>query len=486
MNDLPEVEIIWLDDPDVVGAAVKMPGLADPLFVSPFRGIRLSQGFPIEQSTVLLVGHRSPYVTSLIKIDANSGEVLQAATLNVHGTARLSKDRRTLYIMGGYPHGLVTIDVAGLTIRHLHDFAVMGGGAIGHLFLRDDYFRTDAKLRNQDTRIFHSPELRNEYFSPARHELAPTPLHFHELDDGRLIFLNEFEKHKSWCLVIVDVTRGILEQLNEQSLVWDQWREIRYLDGPRRALILNNESAIPISNGTDDAEIEVFGRRLPNVRQHPDVAADGVWRYGIAVTIYENGGEQRHTIIVRMEPAAKLKPEYEAFEADEVFDDRLRLAAAQTINPNDSDLRELELSDSSSEGAMRRFKVYGDQIRHKTLGWQFTPLSRDPDGEGFWVWFQRDDCLRRVHYDGRLGPLIKFEPKNVDDAYLPTLEFERDGSIAVHRPLIGVYRFDPREFERHSGPMVLTQPIDPPRQSYKSAYAAFVKAMHATLMVPPD
>lgn len=480
---LPEVEIIRLDDPSVSGAAISFPERQEPLLVWPFRDVGLQAAYVLDHRTVLLVAASSASGSlPLVTIDATSGDVIQAATLTANGFHyRLSRDRRTLYVMGRYPHGLMAVDTATLTVRHAYDFAFMSGRR-GRLARHEDYFRTDMS-KTDDVRVFHTPELKAEYLSHSRQQLKPHALYTHELADGRLAFLNEFLEQKRG-LVVVDVEAGTLEQPAGEPL---EWREIVCFLGARLTLIANDTSSIPVSDGTDAAKIQAFGYALPNIREHLDVVADGAWRYGIALTVCDYRGEQMdaRTIVVRMATASDLRDTKYSYLSDEVFDEGLRLASVKLANPHDRNLKERKVvrwdAQSNSE---KQFDVYGNSWREK-LSRQVYPLAGEPGGDAFWVWFYRDDCLRRVSYNGELGPLIRFEPKSVEHRGLPKLEFESDGSIAVHRPMLGTYRFHPRRFNETRERIVLSRPSEPYTEpvSHKAAFAAYVRARVAIRIV---
>ncbi|MGI9421959.1 MAG: hypothetical protein ACR2PA_02120 [Hyphomicrobiaceae bacterium] len=485
---LPEVETIYLDDPSVSGAAITSKRRAETLFVYPFRDEGIRASFVINHQTVLFVT-RSDRGTLLAKIDVVTGDEIQRVSIGLSGRSyRLTKDRQNLLIFG---YGITSVDVVTLELRHRYDFA-MFSGTRGRLARNEEYFQLDSRVPDDDKRVFHSKALKQEHSSRLRHSLNPESLQFYETDGGRLVFLNNVARYEiegtcnEWHLVELDLEAGTIDQLSCKPLQWEDWRRIVLFDGDAKRLVLRADSAIPISDGTSQTEIEEFGHTLPNIQQHPDVVSDGTWRYGVSLEVWSlrDGELQKDSpILARMMTAAELMTERASHLSIEELDEILYLDAFKIANKGDDKLAQRFVTRWDASGGCDQRLVSPYSTSHEGLG--ATSLAIDPAGDAFWLWFHNDDCLRRVAFDGRIGPLIKFEPEHVRNKGLPTLEFDSSGVVTVKRPELGTYCVKPDELGSEEGPIVLSQPTEPYVEpvSHRAAFVKFIAAQTVTRIV---
>jgi hypothetical protein len=189
MNDqLPAVEIV--EDPNTVvtGAAIRNPG-HDPIFCIPFPNGGLEAGDALNESEVLLIAEADvpPGQLVIAKVDAFSGKATQRTSINgSRFTYLLSRDRRYLYAVGGYPHGLLMINAQSLTVCQAYNVALMSGD-YGRLVKTSEYFTIDPTIGDRDARVFHSEELRAEYEAPEVSRLFIKPLgRMEEIGVGKL------------------------------------------------------------------------------------------------------------------------------------------------------------------------------------------------------------------------------------------------------------------------------------------------------------
>jgi hypothetical protein len=162
---LPKIELIGLDDPNVRGAAIEVPGRPDPIFVLPFPKHGLKEAFVLSNRLALFVAegeYRNLSRQLLVaKFNTQAGEIAQVATVEVPGgspTLQVSRDMRWLYCTGEHA-GISCIDLDTLTVWRAFEIALLRGHE-GTLAKRSDFFRIDPAIEDGDARIFHSPRLR--------------------------------------------------------------------------------------------------------------------------------------------------------------------------------------------------------------------------------------------------------------------------------------------------------------------------------------
>jgi hypothetical protein len=485
-EQLPKIEIIHLDEPDTSGAAISIPGRHEPLLIWPFRGGSLRQAFALDPDTILCVGNDDQQSLAVFKINCSSGEVVHTTTLEANSYRSLIRGNQTLFVMGSFSAGLIAVDIATLTVIGTYNVALMSG-LRGRLAHTSDYFRIDSSIKDSDPRVFHSKELEKKYLSVPALRFNPTHCEYAHRTKS-LVFLNknvhlkERAATETKCLVEVDVEAGTLVRLSGQ-LEDDKIGRIRLLDAERRTLIVEKSiPAIPVSNGTNSIAAEAFGHRLSNVAKHPDVSADGVWRYGaeLSVNDYRGGQVNSRAIIVRMARASEWASDANLSNLE--LDECLRLRATQIANRHDQELQRRKLFRWDAEkNAEQKLTLPLSLISGVMPAY---PLAVEPSNNAFWVWFP-DNCIRRVAYDGELGPLIRLEPKHQKNEGAPKIDFEPEGWVVLRRSQAGTYRFHIDEVNRSYGSGEELSPSEPwaEPKTHKAAFSAYVHARTVTRIV---
>ena len=151
--------MISVEVPDVTGAALNIPGRADPLFVIPFRDDGLKYAFTIDERTILFVTSEGSTTGLLLALfETTSGKFIQRTQLPGYlPDCRLSQDRRTLYLL---PQ-LASVDTSTLALQQGYDFYFEDTGRIGRF---GDYFEWKRTADEWDE-VFHSRELQGQFES---------------------------------------------------------------------------------------------------------------------------------------------------------------------------------------------------------------------------------------------------------------------------------------------------------------------------------
>lgn len=507
----PQVELIGLDDPDVRGAAIEVPGRSEPIFVLPFPKHGLKQAFALSDRLVLFVAEgrfRDSYKELLLaKFDIKNEQIAQTATLEVPGVSpklQLSGDRRWLYCTG---NGITCVSLDSLSVWRVFDAALLRGRR-GKLVKRSEYFRIDPAIKDGDARVFHSNNLRDEYCDPSNLVVFLSTNNLH-CDRGprELLLLNEnnyvFRARPGeglWrqSLLEVDLESGAVRCLDilEAKEGEKRGRKLILLSASGRFGLSKVTSDVSFSSGDEGAGYSAFGYEIADIGPHIDVQSDGHKRFGVGLDYWDLTCTpplaRRH--IVRMATAAELNlnggPDShlprEALSNDE-FERGLIFETLRHANRGDRKLLEHQpMRRSTSLKKEVRIKLPFD-ISSKALSGYMLDVFEEPGTGAYWVLFV-DGQMRWVSPDGATGPLIYLRGtpgrlRNGDVA----VNFEKDGRLCVVLKGVGTYQIEPTAISSaaRSIEIDVSTPA-PPIRSHREAFRAFVRSRTAKPIVLKD
>lgn len=461
------------------GVAFRADRWSTPIFFAPFKKGHVTFAAALPDKKLLIISNlREAVVVSL-----GSGDVVRAGTLERAGAQfALSRDGTKLFSYVD-SSGLAIYDAQTLSIM-LSARAVLWTGDVGKAIDHQDYFSIDKVERRGDARRFHSEALRQEYLSG---EVRPLDVHaLAERPDGTLLLLQpESAQPQCWkesCLMIDVASRAVrrMAEIAGRTEAYDwgsSWRDTHRVIEPVAVLALTRHTeALPFSDGTPQPHVEAFGVSFVQINDHPDVVDDAQPRFGLMVRVYALGNPALppRDVVVRMMTVAELGYTEERWHV------AWRFLAAAFASGHAADVLD-RAPTCQNETTGRVFPVTAGLRPEYTLQSKILSIVCEPSGEAFWVCF-KDLKLRRVSFDGKLGPLVQFARwMTVPRAGRVEFCLSQDGRPTLHCSELGTVSFDPALLSAGSA---VTVDVDSdcfePVGHLRAAFDRFADALAAT------
>lgn len=367
------VDVIEGTDIYATGIVISGSGLAEPVPLLPFHDAHVVEA--VFLSATRLVAGSSKGEIALISVP--TGVILARQLIDGRSELRWEKifatcDRRHLVLAAD--DRLTILDSETLEVvrdwRHLEQTRDGWQAMLGPV----------ENLRQQDTTRMEQVQIAFRRFDHG----IPTELH-----DGRLMAaLGGGFRPCQYGIYRFDISTGAVErQVVYRGKAEPDGNFFAFSPTGRYAL-RHHFDAVPFGVKPSDKQADI--REEGTHAHHPDVKADGLYRFGAVIELWNLADTPRlmEKIVTRMIETGHIAFESDYYTASEID----LLAAASKVDLATSD----------------PFGHVFTSPRLRALSGTVRQVFWDEDETGFWVRFE-PHVLRRVGIDGSLSPLVAFE-----------------------------------------------------------------------------
>ena len=479
------IEVIYNDDPNVTGVAIQTEDREDPIYVLPFPSDQFECVLPINENQVLMIGHSDDRLRQLLiaVFDIFEGSIIHRKIFDKSSQKYiLSRDKSIVYGLG---YNLLCLDTKKLELTHSSNHAAIYGED-GYLEHTESFFYS-----SDHGRVFHSNEHEKKYLSPeCMRKLTKPTSHFFETSNYNLTLVCDeseyIDKICYWQQAVYELDLLNDRVLKRIPLIRGKETEkhklgLKLLCASGKFGISFYTDYIPFSTGTDETTHKDFGFSLDDIGEHIDVQHDGIMRFGIALKFWDLTQDKPEPVthIVRMSDASQWTRDM--FNVDCSFHEFEQGLIYEAIRINNN----LNSKTFFEKRPMFQFRNKEEKnvnaINSNFINRPVVDLLDDPQNDSYWVIF-KDGYIRRVSYNGELGPLVKLEMPQAH--YNLSIEFNDNGNVILQNSQVGEAKFH-RDSEEYSyRGLYFSHPSMV--NKHKEAFINYLKTRTATRIILSD